>query len=216
LEEAQLVEWAIQYVKGQGKRMADDVAQYLVQTSTNSLRELAAKLDHAMLFVGDAEEIDIFTLQRISGITSEFSVFDLEKAFQNQSLEECLHISRRLLEGGETVLRLVGYLHRSLTLIWQIKTTLRKENRDEVQRKILGKRYFVRDKEGDFVVRDQFIAAARSMPMPMIEGGLLGLLDLEVTLKTRMVQEDVLFYQWLCDVLTHKEVRPEPVMSVES
>ncbi|MFH1010157.1 MAG: DNA polymerase III subunit delta [bacterium] len=216
LEEAQLVEWVIRYVKERGKRIAEDVALYLAQISTNSLRELAAKLDHAMLFVGDAKDIDIFTIQRISGITSEFSIFDLENAFQNQSLRECLHLSRRLLDGGETVLRLVNHLHKSLTLVWQIQTTLGKKGRDETQRKILGKRYFVKDKGGSLIVRDRFIAAARSMPMPMIERGLLGLLDLEITLKTRVVQEDVLFYHWLCDVLTHGQATTEPKVALES
>jgi len=216
LESEARVNWVINYVQQKGKSISDKAALLLVEISADLLYELASKLDNAILYVGDEEVIDVSAIERISGITSEFSVFDLEKAFHAQSLKECLCLSKRLLDGGETVLRLVNHFHQSLTLVWQLKAAFGQERPLRTPQEILGKRYFVRDKDGSFVVRDQFFAAARTMPMAMIERGLLGLLDLEITLKTRMVQEDLLFYQWLYDVLTLGEAKPEPKIALES
>jgi DNA polymerase-3 subunit delta len=192
LKEAQLAEWIVHYVSKQGKKITNEAAQYLMEISTNSLRDLAAKLDHAVHFIGTAKEIDILVVQRISGITSEVTLFQLEEALFHQSLSDCLRISKRLFEGGSQILQLTNYLHRSLTRVWQIKTTLHSRDRDVLHRKILGAQHWK---------RREFEQAARTVSMEAIERGLVGLLDLEIALKTRVVEEDILFYHWLYETL---------------
>ena len=216
LEESQRIDWIINYLQQQHKRITDEAARYLVLNSTESLSELASKLDHAALYAGESAEIDILTVQRIAGITSQVSVFDLEHALHKGSLQESLRIARRLLEGGESVLKLVAYLHRSLILVWQIMRILRSKDEDQELRRILGNRYFVKNEEKKLFVRDSFVMAAKVMRMPTIERALLGLLDLEITLKTRTVEEDILFYHWLWQVMTPKYRTPEPLSETGS
>lgn len=227
LEENQRVDWINDYSRQKHKRITGEAADYLVRISTQSLSEIATRIDHAALFVGDVPEIDILAVQRILGITSKVSVFDLERALHKGSLQESLRIARRLLEGGEAVLKVVAYLHSSLILVWQVtripgirdkEEELRKEQklrREEELRRVLGRRYFVKE-EGKPVVRDSFVMAAKGMRMPTIERALLGLLDLEITLKTRTVEEDILFYHWLWQVMTPKYRTPEPLSETGS
>jgi len=216
LEEGERIDWVINYLREHRKRITDEAVHCLVQTSTQSLSELAAKLDHATLFVGDVPEIDIFAVQRISGITSKVTVFDLERALHKGSLSESLQMARRILEGGESVLKLIAYLHRSLILIWQILRIPHSKDKDQELRRILGKRYFVKDQEKKLVVRDSFVRAAKVMRLPTIERALLGLLDLEITLKTRTVEEDILFYHWLWQVMGPNRGMLEPLAETGS
>lgn len=207
LKEHQRIDWIISYLQDQGKTITAEAAHYLAQTSTSSLSELAAKLDHAALFVGEVSQVDVFAIQRIAGVTSEVTVYQLEDAFQKGSLSECLGLSKALLEGGETVLRLVSYFHRSLLRLWQIKATSRRRDRDELQRRILGNQYWK---------RDAFVRAARAMPLATLEKALTGLLDLEIALKTRMPQADILFYHWLWEVMANGHRTTEPATGTRS
>ncbi len=228
LEENQRIDWAINYLRQQHKRITDEAAYYLVQTSTKSLSELAAKLDHAAFFVGDVPEIDILAVQRILGVTSKVSVFDLERALHKGSLSESLHIARRLLEGGEAVLKVIAYLHSSLILLWQVLRIPRirdeeeelregqKPRREEDLRRVMGKRYWVKDQEQKLIVRDSFVRAAKVISLPVIERALLGLLDLEITLKTRTVEEDILFYHWIWQVMGPSRGTLEPLADMGS
>ena len=202
LSENERTRWCIRYMKEHEKKMSDEAAGYLVQTSKKSLSDLAAKLDHAALFVGEARDVDMFTIQRISGVTSEVNVYQLEDALHRKALADCLRIARSLLEGGEPVLRLMNYLHRSLFRLWQIKVLGRRRgNHEKSIKKILG---------GQSWKSDAFIRGAKGMSFAALERGLKGLMDLEITLKTRTVQGDVLFYHWLWEVMADERDKLEP------
>ncbi len=202
LSENERARWCIRYMKEHDKEMSEEAAGYLVQTSKKSLGDLTAKLDHAALFVGETREIDMLSIQRISGVTSEVTVYQLEDALHRKSLAECLRIARSLLEGGEPVLRLINYLHRSLFRLWQIKVLGRRRgNHEKSIKEILG---------GQSWKSDAFIRGAKGMSFTALERGLRGLMDLEITLKTRTVQGDVLFYHWLWKVMAGERDKLEP------
>jgi DNA polymerase-3 subunit delta len=209
LKDEQRIDWIIRYLQDQGKTITAEAAHYVAETSSSSLWELAAKLDHAALFVGDAEEVDLLAIQRIAGITSEVTIYQLEDALHKGSLSQCLYLSKALLEGGETVLHLVGYLHWSLFRLWKVKATDRKKNRDELHQQILGTTLW-RWKG------NAFVQAARRMSAASLERALTGLLDLEVALKTRSAEGDILFYHWLWEVVAGGRGAPEPVAGTGS
>ena len=202
LNDNERAHWSIRYLKALDKEISDEAAGYLVQTSKKSLVDLAAKLDHAALFVGEARDVDMFTIQRISGVTSEVTVYQLEDALHRKSLADCLRFARSLLEGGEPVLRLINYLHRSLFRLWQIKVLERRRgNHEKSIKEILGNQFWK---------SEAFIRGAKVMSFAALERGLRGLMDLEITLKTRTVQGDVLFYHWLWEVMAGERDKLEP------
>jgi DNA polymerase III delta subunit len=228
LPEGQRFDWTKKYVEKYGKSITDEAASYLLVSSTEALSELAWKLDHAALFVGETSKIDIISVQRVLGITSSVSIFDLERAIHKGSLQESLKIARRLLEGGEPVLKAIAYLHSSLILLWGViripgikidqeePSGEQRSQREEDLRRVLGKRYWVKDQNGKPAIRDSFVEAAKAVSFPMIERALMGLLDLEITLKTRTVEEDLLFYHWLCQIMLPNGSTPEPQMEAGS
>lgn len=207
LKDDKRIDWIIKYLQERGKKITTEAAHYVAETSSSSLYELAAKLDHVALFVGGTDEVDILAVQRTAGITSEVTIYQLEDALHKGSLLQCLHLSKALLEGGESVLGLAAYLHRSLFRLWQIKATDRRRNRDELHRRILGNQHWK---------REAFVDAARAMSVASLEAALTGLLDLEIALKTRSAEGDILFYHWLCEVVPRGRRTPEPVAGVGS
>lgn len=202
LGENERTRWCIKYMKEHEKEISEEAAGYLVQTSKKSLIDLTAKLDHAALFTGETRKIDVLTIQRISGVTSEVTIYQLEDALHQKSLVECLRIARSLLEGGEPVLRLMSYLHRSLFRLWQIKVLGRRRgNHEKSFQEILGNQSWK---------SAAFIKAAKGISFAALERGLRGLMNLEITLKTRTVQGDILFYHWLWEVMAGEKDKLEP------
>jgi DNA polymerase III subunit delta len=112
--------WAIDYAKRHDKKLLTDAAEYLIEISGSGLAELASKLDHAFLFLSDETDIDVKTLMKISGITSEHTVFNVIDAIFEQKPAEALKMTRSLLEGGEPLLRLLSVQRGTFFKVWQV------------------------------------------------------------------------------------------------
>jgi DNA polymerase-3 subunit delta len=210
LSESDRMAWAETFVKLGGKKLHPDAAGYLVQTSSKSLSDLAAKLSHAILFVGDEPEISVHTLMKVSGVSSEFTVFNLEDAILGRNAIEAQRIAKSLLEGGEALLRLLAFHRGTLMRLWQTQGALHKrppwqsEEVDHFLRELFSRQPFK---------INSFKAAAQRTSEVQLRNAIQQLLELEVEAKTG-THEVHQYFEWLWRVCGQGWKPSEPAFQV--
>jgi DNA polymerase III delta subunit len=199
--------WAVAYAKKQGKTLGDEAVQYLIETSSSTLFDIAAKLDHAILYAGNDVEISVHILMKVSGISSEYTVFHLEDAILKQQPMEAHRIARSLLEGGEALLRLIATHRGFLLRLWQICSVLEKSKKgtkvadvNKLYESVLKKQMFK---------LNSFKYASEQLGLVRIQGAVQGLLELEVLAKSGS-QEPYRYYEWLWKLAAPARISKEP------
>ena len=211
LKEFERAAWAEEYIKSTGKSLHREAVLYLVQTSSKSISDLVAKLNHAVLFVGDEKEITVQTLMKVSGVSSEFTVFQLEDAILGQKNVEAHRIANSLLTGGEALLRLLAFHRGTLMKLWQVSRANRKplswqtsNEGGQFYKNLFGRQTFK---------IDEFKKSAQRIGEAKIRNAIRGLLELEVVAKTSS-QEPYLYFEWLWRVCSHGWKSSEPVFQL--
>jgi DNA polymerase-3 subunit delta len=211
LSESERMAWAEAFVKRSGKKLHPDAASYLVQTSSKYLSDLVAKLSHAILFVGDEPEISVHNLMKVSGVTSEFTVYNLEDAILGRNAIEAQRIAKSLLEGGEALLRLLAFHRGTLMRLWQAHRTVRKPEAwqksgeaDKFWKELLIRQPFK---------INSFKAAAQRTNEVQLRNAIQHLLQLEVEAKTG-THEVHQYFEWLWRVCGQGWKPSEPVFQV--
>jgi DNA polymerase-3 subunit delta len=194
LHERERMAWSEAYAKRSGKRLHADAASYLIETTSRSLSDLAAKLNHAILFVGEDPDVSVQVLMKVSGVSSEYTVFQLQDAILAQKAVEAHRIARSLLEGGEALLRLLAFHRGMLMRLWQTSRGLRKMKSlrsqveiDEFWKALLG---------GQLFKKNNFMNAAERLGEARLRRAVQGLLELEVEAKTTS-HEPHSYFEWL-------------------
>jgi DNA polymerase-3 subunit delta len=194
LSESDRTAWVGAFVKRGGKRLHPDAASYLIQTSSKSLFDLVAKLSHAILFVGDEPEISVHTLMKVSGVSSEFTVFNLEDAILERKQVEAHRIAKSLLDGGEALLRLLAFHRGTVMRLWQTKRAVHKPEAwqksaeaDKFWKELFGRQSFK---------LNSFKSAARRAEEVQLRNAVRHLLEVEVEAKTGTHDLNQ-YFEWL-------------------
>ena len=180
------VQWAQEYVRGKGKELPAEAAEYVVSVSSSRLADIAEKLEHAILFVGEQSLITLQAVMQVAGVTSEFASWDIEDAILERHPAKALERARSMEEGGEDLLRLLGYQRGALVRLWAIGALARrvgvhkpdragKELLIGASRESMGKKAF---KAGEL------FEAYCALGEENIRQAVVDLLDLEVRIKT--------------------------------
>ncbi len=205
---ADRVRWARDYAGKRGKELSAEAAEYLVSTSQTRLSDIAAKLDHAILYVGNVQKITGQDLMKVAGVSSAYLPWDLEDAILERHPRRVFEIARSMQEGGEELLRLLAYQRGSLLKLWQIGHLTKSSRKgksdpsgqDSPQNKIsaiLGKKVW---KSKDFE------SAAAAIGETRLQHAVVDLLDLEVRLKQGRAGWSG-YYEWVWRLLASQKTR---------
>jgi DNA polymerase-3 subunit delta len=188
-KEHERITWAAEYAKSRGKLLHPDAAEYLIRISGGSLSEIATKLDHAILFIGEDSEINIQILMRISGITSEYNVFQLEDAIINKNQREVLRVARSLIEGGEPLLRTLAFQRGVLMRLWKVMSALKKDNSGTIIKELFP--------AGQDWKVSKVKEAARKFSDTALRSALVEMLEVEIHAKSSGSESVTRYYEWL-------------------
>jgi DNA polymerase III delta subunit len=198
--------WATNYVARFGKQLTREALDYLLSSSTDDVGDLAAKLDATILYAGDLPEVDMAMVMKVSGVTTTHTVWELEDAILKGKSGEALNIAKSFLDGGEKLIVLLGFHRRSLLLLWQLATLLRRNSGPELiagVEKLMGRKSF---KFNDFKAR------IRALGEPRIRELVSELLEVESVLKGRSGEDGAQrrYFEWLCHISESAVERQEP------
>jgi len=193
------IAWAVGYLKEKGKKIGDDAAQYLIEISSSEIGDIAAKLDYISLYLGSEEEVTVPLLMEVAGVTSEYTVFQLEDALVDRKATEAHRIARSLLDGGEPLLRILRLHRTALMRLWLLARLLQKsaawqqseqgKEANEQIRQAFGRQAFK---------MKSYREAAASLGEMKIRGAVIGLLDVEIRAKSsRESDAPRRYFEWL-------------------
>ncbi|MBI5059046.1 DNA polymerase III subunit delta [candidate division KSB1 bacterium] len=206
LREPERIAWAVDFCKRHGKSLSREASQYLIESSSAELTDLSAKLVMAILYVGDVEEITPATLLRVSGVTSEFTVFNLTDAILKGQRGEACRMAKSLLDGGEALLGLLGFQRRFLIKLWQVGSVDRHSKGADLEARkkaILG---------GQAWKSHEFTARARALGEQGLRRAVSGLLDVEILAKNRSGESGARarYFEWLYETCRPAGSTSEP------
>jgi DNA polymerase III subunit delta len=199
--------WAKRYAAKLKKKITDDALQYLVDSSSHGLADLASKLDHAALFIGTETEISTQVLMRVSGVSSEYTVYNLEEAIFQKKPVQAHRIARSLLEGGEALLRLLAFHRSTIFKLWQTGSILKRPA--EWQKGEEGQQALKDVFKRQIFKSEDFKRAAARYGTTRLREAVVELMELEVRLKTGS-QDPYLYYEWLWRITSSARALREP------
>jgi DNA polymerase III delta subunit len=176
------------YVTACGKKIEDDAVQYLVESSATQLRDLASKLDHLILYCGERDTVGSTDALRVTGVTTEVAPFGLDDAILKGDASRVLEEARGWVEGGVEPLALVGRLRGILQRVWVICGMDERRAQPPEMEAVLG---------GQKWKLQEFRKCAERIGRQRIEDGLLGILQIEISAKSRPADAVPQIYGWL-------------------
>jgi len=112
LYENQIPSWIEHRVLKQNRLIEAGASQLLGECVGASLREIQNELDKLYSFVGERTAITVNDVQTVSGISREFSVFELQRAMGGRDLEKTFSITARMIEAGTSAVLMIVMLTR--------------------------------------------------------------------------------------------------------
>ncbi|MBL0060238.1 MAG: DNA polymerase III subunit delta [bacterium] len=193
LRESEIAKFVKSFVADNKKTIANNAVDYLIENSSSQLRDLKAKLEHLVLYAGDAPEITAEMAMRATGITAEVDMFGFDDAFLEGNASRVLKEARELMDKGMDELALLGRLRSSISKIWICGGLAARRAVEADFQKVLG---------GQAFKKNDFIGAARRIGEKGVQDLLLNLLQIELHAKSKGSEVRSLIFEWLwtaCD-----------------
>lgn len=128
----QLPAWIIQRFEKKGKRIDNEAARYLLEKSNPDLRSLDNEIDKIDIYFKDKNAIDVNDVNKVTGASRSYNIFELQKAIGNKDLYNSLLILKKMLNESRQEMLIISMLTRYFSLIWKLKE-LKIENLNKFQ-----------------------------------------------------------------------------------
>ena|GEM_PF-3447083 len=188
LRESEIAKFVKSFVADNKKTIASNAVDYLIENSTSQLRDLKAKLEHLILYTGDAPEITAEMAMRATGITAEVDVFKFDDAILEGNASRVLKEARELMDKGMDELALLGRLRGTISKVWICGGLAARRAVEADFQKVLG---------GQVFKKNEFIGAARRIGERQLQDSLLSLLQIELHAKSKSSEVRSQIFEWL-------------------
>lgn len=121
LEGAELVRWVIRRATGQGRSMAEQAAERLVQRVGTSLQALSTETDKLCLHAGPGGVIREEDIDALTEPTLEEDVFALIDAMSAAKVDRAIALYRHLLVRKEEPIKIAALIARQFRMMLQLK-----------------------------------------------------------------------------------------------
>lgn len=167
--------WIRERAQQQGKSLNPEAELLLLNLQGSDLLRLGQEVDKLCIFVGERRDINLEAVEALVGEGRVRKIFELTRAISRRDLQAALSCLRRLLEGGEDPLGILGMLARQVRLLLRAKELIVQSRPPAEISRLLGiPRQFV----------SEILDGARISSLPHLEQGLVRLLDLDRVLKS--------------------------------
>lgn len=175
LYDNQIPGWIVEQVSAAGAAIDQPAARLLASYTGASLREIRSEIEKLLIFAGDRKALTSDDVSAVAGASREFTVFELQKAIGLRNPGRSYQILHRMLEAGESPVRIVTMLTRFYTILWRIHDMRRRGIPPAEQASALG--------FPPFVMRESEEAVERH-PLETVESAFSALLLADEQLKS--------------------------------
>jgi DNA polymerase-3 subunit delta len=126
LYDNQVPPWISARCKEMGKEIDIEACRLIQAYVGNSLRSIQNELEKLFTYMGERARVTVEDVADVVGVSRGFTVFDLQNAIGNKSLEDALRIVKRMIETGEQSQLVIVMLTRYFIILWKIQDMLKR------------------------------------------------------------------------------------------
>jgi DNA polymerase-3 subunit delta len=115
-----LVNWLTGYAEENGKQLSYENAQYLISLIGDDRSLIEPQILKIFSYVGEAEEITFDAIKKLSSVTKEYTIFDLQNAIGEKDKKKSLEIAYNMLDTGKEFLYILTMLTKYFAGLAQI------------------------------------------------------------------------------------------------
>ena len=133
-----LLDWLVSYSESKGKTLQKENAQVLVDMVGENRSMLETQLEKILLYLKDKNEITIESIQKVSSLLKQFTIFDLQDAVAVMDKPRAIKIAFNLLDNGFEPVFIVSMLTRYFTGLSKVTELKSKNMPDQAAARIVG------------------------------------------------------------------------------
>lgn len=140
-----LIEWLINTVHSNEKEITNENAQNLIDIVGESRNLLEAQLEKIFNYLGNNKDISFESLNSMSSLLKEYSIFDLQNVIGKKNKKEALKVGLNLLEKAtesNKIISIIAMLTKYFTQLMRIKELSDNNTTAEDGAKIIGTHSF--------------------------------------------------------------------------
>ncbi len=196
LYENQIPGWIEHRVKQQEHEIDPSGNRLLAEYVGTSLREIQNELEKLYVYAWPRKQITVDDVQAVSGISKEFSIFELQRTMGDKDLGRSLEILGRMLDGGQSPIKITVMLAHYYIALRKLIDLRRKE--PAIQASALGiKPYFLRE----------YQAALDNYSEQELDEALLAITRADEQLKTTSYEAKQILQFMAAAILSNVEIR---------
>ncbi|HLP17574.1 MAG TPA: DNA polymerase III subunit delta [Bacteroidota bacterium] len=120
LYDNQVPAWIESHVKKRKKSISSQAAALLQSYVGSSLRELANEIEKLLISIGTKDAIDAADVERVVGVSREFTVFELSNAVGERNIKRAVEITERILDMGGSSVPIIAALTQHFIKLWKL------------------------------------------------------------------------------------------------
>ncbi len=125
--------WIQNYLKGKNLQISHEAGILIHARVGNNLRALVNELDKIILNLEGQSKIEEADVQKVVGVSRNFSVFNLNDAIGNRDLNKSLTILNLMIENGESPTGIVAMITRHFVNLLKVKGAVtQKKSQNEI------------------------------------------------------------------------------------
>lgn len=114
------------------KRTIDPAASQLLHSFVgNNLRELSNEIEKLVIAIGDQEKISIADVEKVVGVSREFSAFQLCDKIGEKNMAKALEIAERMLNSGESAVGMIAAMTNHFIRLWKLQDAVRQRKSEQ-------------------------------------------------------------------------------------
>lgn len=190
-----LPKWLGETSKSFGFELTPEASEGLLYQIGTNVRELYNELEKISTYTKGKKTISYDDVVEIVGMSREFSVFELIKAFNERNEAKTITIMMHLLEHDKIELMIVGSLARQILQLWSLKEALMEQRPLNDILEISGiNRYFY----------DEYRMAAQNFTVNELDEMIVDLTEIDTKLKSTTIDSKVMLLTFFSKHLSRK------------
>ena len=133
-----LLNWLITYAESSGRIISEDNAQILIDMVGENRNLIETQLEKILIYQKDKKEITAESIQQVSSLLKQFTIFDLQNAIGEIDKAKALQVAYNLLDNGIEPVFIVVMLNKYFTGLAKIPELKSKNIPDQQAARIVG------------------------------------------------------------------------------
>ncbi|MCK9409015.1 MAG: DNA polymerase III subunit delta [Bacteriovoracaceae bacterium] len=125
------VAWIEARVKKINSTIEPAAVQLLHSYVGNNLRELANELEKVVIAHGNAPKISAAHIEKVVGISREFTSFQLCDRIGEKNMPKALEIAQRMISSGESIVGLIAAITNHFVRLWKLQDAVQQRKSEQ-------------------------------------------------------------------------------------